>query len=122
MSSRDQGPQVSSGDTAAVSRVSEHIFDEDGEHERLDTHISQLVFIDDVVHKRKKAVCFPFVDLRSLEQRSAVCAREVELNRRFSPDVYVGLEDVVDDDGRVVDRAVLMRRMPADRRLSTLIE
>ena len=44
------------------------------------------------------------------------------MNRRFSPDVYVGVSDVVDDAGRIVDRAVVMRRMPAERRLSTLLE
>ena len=50
-----------------------------------------------------------------------MCRRELQLNRRFSPDVYLGLEEVVDDDGSVVDYAVLMRRMPAERRLATLV-
>ena len=49
-----------------------------------------------------------------------MCEREVELNRRFSPDVYLGVEEIIDDAGRVVDHAVLMRRMPAERRLATL--
>src|SRR6185503_6961974 len=42
------------------------------------------------------------------------------LNRQFSPDVYLGVEDVT-RDGRVVDHAVLMREMPKDRRLATMI-
>ena len=42
------------------------------------------------------------------------------MNRRFSPDVYLGVEEIVDEAGRVVDHAVLMRRMPAERRLATL--
>jgi hypothetical protein len=49
-----------------------------------------------------------------------MCQREVELNRRFSPDVYLGVEEIIDDAGRVVDHAVLMRRMPTERRLTTL--
>ena len=39
---------------------------------------------------------------------------------RFSPDVYLGVEEIVDDERPVVDHAVLMRRMPAERRLATL--
>ena len=87
----------------------------------VETHVSTLVFDGDLVHKRKKPVQFAFIDLSTPERREQLCHREVELNRRFSPDVYLGVEDVVDDAGRVVDHAVLMRRMPADRRLSTLV-
>jgi aminoglycoside phosphotransferase family enzyme/predicted kinase len=86
-----------------------------------ETHVSRIAFIGDRAHKLKKAVRFAFVDLSTPERREWVCRREVELNRRFSPDVYLGVEEVVDDEGRVVDHAVLMRRMPAARRLATLI-
>jgi aminoglycoside phosphotransferase family enzyme/predicted kinase len=86
-----------------------------------ETHVSALAFDRDVVHKRKKAVRFPFVDLTARAQRAALCRREVELNRRFAPDVYLGVEDIIDDRGAVVDHAVLMRRMPTDRRLAELI-
>ncbi|HTN80552.1 MAG TPA: AAA family ATPase [Acidimicrobiales bacterium] len=86
----------------------------------IDTHISTVAFDGDLAHKRKKAVRFAFVDLSTPELREEMCRREVELNRRFAPDVYLGVEDVVDDAGIVVDHAVRMRRMPADRRLSTL--
>ena len=74
-----------------------------------ETHVSSLVFDGDLVHKRKKPVRFAFVDLSTPEQREQMCHREVELNRRFSPDVYLGVEDIVDDAGQVVDHAVLMR-------------
>jgi hypothetical protein len=82
--------------------------------------VSSLVFDGDLVHKRKKAVRFPFVDLSTADKRLAMCEREVDLNRRFSPDVYLGVEEVLDDAARVVDHAVLMRRMPTERRLATL--
>ena len=92
-----------------------------GPAEVIETHISTVAFDGDVAHKRKKDVRFAFVDLSTPERREAICAREVELNRRFSPDVYLGVEDVVDDLGAVIDHAVRMRRMPAERRLSTLV-
>ena len=89
--------------------------------ESVETHLSTVVFDGDLVHKRKRPVRFPFVDLSTPELRRQVCCQEVVLNRRFSPDVYLGVEDVVDDDGHVVDSAVRMRRLPAERRLATLV-
>jgi aminoglycoside phosphotransferase family enzyme/predicted kinase len=87
----------------------------------VETHVSSIVFDGDLVHKRKKPVRFAFIDLSTPELREEMCHREVELNRRFSPDVYLGVEDIVDDNGDVIDHAVLMRRMPTERRLSTLL-
>ena len=87
----------------------------------VETHVSTLFFEGALVHKRKKPVHFAFVDLSTSEQRRRMCHLEVELNRRFSPDVYLGVEDIVDDAGRVVDHAVLMRRMPEDRRLASMV-
>ncbi len=102
-------------------QVRERLFDRSRPgHDSVETHVSSLVFDGDVAHKRKKAVRFPFVDLSTPEKRREMCEREVALNRRFSPDVYLGVEDVVDDAGGLVDHAVLMRRMPAERRLATL--
>jgi uncharacterized protein len=87
----------------------------------IETNISWLVFEADLVHKVKRPVVYPFIDLGTPERREAMCRREVELNRRFAPDVYLGVEDVLDAAGRVVDHAVLMRRMPAATALSSLI-
>ena len=103
--------------------VAEHLLDPSREGvELVQTHVSSLIFDGELVHKRKKPVRFAFVDLSTPERRERVCRQEVELNRRFSPDVYLGVEEIVDDEGRVVDHAVLMRRMPADRRLATLVQ
>jgi hypothetical protein len=43
------------------------------------------------------------------------------LNRRLAPDVYLGVADIFGPDHEVCDHLVVMRRMPADRRLSTMI-
>ena len=53
---------------------------------------------------------------------AAACQREVELNRRFAPDVYLGVVQVRDPAGRVCDHLVVMRRLPAARRLSALVQ
>lgn len=85
------------------------------------THISVVALTDDVVYKIKKPVKFPFLDFSTLEQRRFYCEREVELNRRLAPDVYLGVVPIVvkagrlqvDTDGEPVEWAVKMRRLPA---------
>lgn len=86
-----------------------------------ETHVSVVFFVGDRVYKLKKPIELPFVDLRRRVDREAICHREVELNRRLSPDVYLGVVDLVGGDGEVCDHLVAMVRMPADRRLSHLI-
>lgn len=86
-----------------------------------ETHVSVVLLIGDRAFKIKKPVTFPFIDLSTPELRDQACHREVELNRRLAPDVNLGVADVVGPDGAVCDHLVVMRRMPAESRLSTLI-
>jgi aminoglycoside phosphotransferase family enzyme/predicted kinase len=86
-----------------------------------ETHVSYVFLVGDRAAKLKKPVSFPFLDLSTRERREAACHREVELNRRLAPDVYLGVSDLVDVDGRVCDHLVMMRRMPDERRLSRLV-
>lgn len=90
--------------------------------EVVETHSSVVFFAGDRVYKLKKAIDLGFVDLTTVERRRAVCEQETALNRRLSPDVYLGVVDVTDATGKVCDHLVVMRRMPAERRLSTLVE
>ena len=55
------------------------------------------------------------------QSRRACCEREVELNRRLAPDVYLGVAELQDPDAGTGEPLVLMRRMPDARRLSTLL-
>jgi aminoglycoside phosphotransferase family enzyme/predicted kinase len=87
----------------------------------VETHISVLFFLGDRVYKLRKPVTTPFLDFSTRELRLADCRREVELNRRLAPDVYLGVHDVVDETGTPVDHLVVMRRLPADRRLAAMI-
>lgn len=84
-----------------------------------ETHVSMLAFQGDRVYKLKKAVRYPFVDLSTAERRREDCEREVVLNRRLAPDVYLGVA-AIDDDGER-EHVVVMRRMPDDRRLAELV-
>ena len=83
------------------------------------THISTVFIGDEFVYKIKKPVNFGFLDFSTLEKRNYYCNKEVELNSRFSQDVYLGVYPVTFDgtkhviagDGEVVDYAVKMRRL-----------
>jgi aminoglycoside phosphotransferase family enzyme/predicted kinase len=86
-----------------------------------ETHVSVVVFVGDRAYKLKKPVTTPFLDYGTREQREAVCHLEVELNRRLAPDVYLGVADVTGPDGQLCDHLVVMRRMPDDLRLSTMV-
>jgi aminoglycoside phosphotransferase family enzyme/predicted kinase len=87
-----------------------------------ETHISVVVFAGSRAYKLCKAVSLGFLDYSTREQRRAALERELVVNRRFAPDVYLGLLDLVDGDGEVHDHVLVMRRMPAERRLSRLLD
>ena len=94
-----------------------------------ETHISLLFFTKDYVYKVKKPVDFGFLDFTDLEKRKFYCHQEVELNRRLSSDVYLGVVEISRDGGNislggggeVIEYAVKMRRIPEDVLMSRLI-
>lgn len=86
-----------------------------------ETHSAAVFFLGDRVYKVKKPVDLGFLDFTAPIARRAVCHREVELNRRLAPDVYLGVAEVADPEGEPCEWMVVMRRMPEDRRLSTLV-
>jgi aminoglycoside phosphotransferase family enzyme/predicted kinase len=95
-----------------------------GEHDFIltsETHSAVIMLVGDQALKFKKPVDLGFLDFSSLEQRRRACEREVELNRRIAPDVYQGVARLVGVDGEVCEYLVAMRRMPVERRLSTLV-
>ncbi|MFE0201601.1 AAA family ATPase, partial [[Kitasatospora] papulosa] len=80
-----------------------------------------VVFVGDRAYKAKKPVDMGFLDFSSASARQRACAREVELNRRFSPDVYEGVGDFRGPGCLTPEPVVVMRRMPDSRRLSHLV-
>jgi uncharacterized protein len=86
-----------------------------------ETHSAVVFFTGDRACKLKKPVRLGFLDFSTPLARAAACARETELNLRFAPDVYLGVAELRGPDGRVCDHLVVMRRMPAARRLSGLV-
>jgi uncharacterized protein len=86
-----------------------------------ETHISVVIMLGDRAYKLKKEVSLGFIDQSTVAKRRAACDEEVDLNRRFSPDVYLGVAEVRGPEG-LREPLVMMRRLPDDARLSTLVE
>lgn len=85
-----------------------------------ETHSGVVFFFGERAYKLKRPVRFGFLDFTRREVRQTICRREVELNRRLAPDVYLGVADVVGPDGSMLDHLVVMRRLPPERRLESL--
>ncbi len=94
-----------------------------GAVEVIETHISVVVLAGSRAYKLKRAVKLDYVDLSTVERRLALCEREVELNRRAVPDLYLGVKRITraddghlvfDGDGPLVDSVVEMVRFDQD--------
>ena len=82
----------------------------------IETHISWVLLTGEFAFKVKKRVKFTFVDYSTLAKRKHYCEKELELNRRFAPDLYLSVVPIslinnelhFEDDSNIVDYAVKM--------------
>ena len=81
--------------------------------EVIETHISWLLLTGAFAWKLKKPITLPFLDYGTAARRRHFCHEELRLNRRFAPDLYLGVETVGDSG----ECAVKMRRFPESQRL-----
>ena len=84
----------------------------------LETHISWVVLTGPFAYKIKKPVTFSFVDYSTLEKRKTFCEREVELNRRFAPELYLGVVSIFQGEDGLQVGEELNESCEADRPLS----
>jgi len=103
--------------------------------QRIETHMSWVLVGKSQVLKLKKPVRNPPVDYSSVEGRECNARRELRLNRRLAPDVYLGLlalqwhggtlsavpEAYLQPGRQTVDWIVVMRRLPQARMLDEVI-
>jgi aminoglycoside phosphotransferase family enzyme/predicted kinase len=96
----------------------------------IQTHISYVFLAGDHVYKVKKPVDFGFLDFSTIGKRRYYCRQEVILNSRLCPDTYLGVSRIrqrdgritVDGKGSIIEYAVHMRRLPADRMMDRLLD
>ena len=96
----------------------------------IQTHISWVFIAPPFVFKVKKPVNLGFLDFSTLEKRCHFCRRELELNRRLCPDVYLDVIPINRNDGvlsfkpggKPVEYVVKMKQLPGGWFLNELLE
>lgn len=94
------------------------------------THVSYIFLTDSHAYKIKKPVDFGFLNFSTIDRRRFYCNEEVRLNRRLCPDIYEGVVELRESpsgaafhgNGTIIDYAVKMKRLPADRMLDKLVD
>jgi aminoglycoside phosphotransferase family enzyme len=98
--------------------------------ESKETHMSWVFLTDDFAYKLKKPVRTSFLDYGTIAARRESCLREVRLNRRLAPGIYLDAVALRHDvrtglhlggGGRTVDWLVKMKRLPVERTLEVRI-
>lgn len=59
--------------------------------ETIETHAARVILAGTKAYKIKKRIKLPFLDFSTLPRRRAALERELELNRRHAPEIYLGL-------------------------------
>ncbi len=85
----------------------------------MQTHISWVFIVSPFVFKIKKPVNLGFLDFSTLQKRRHFCRRELELNRRLCPEVYLEVLPVYETHsgfsfkakGKIVEYGVKMKEL-----------
>jgi len=100
-----------------------------GKIELIQTHISFVFVTENFVYKMKKAVNFGFLDFSTLDKRRFFCEKELELNRRLCPDVYLEVAPITKSNsieiwgnGETVEYALKMKRLPQEKIMTVLLK
>ncbi|MCX8048712.1 MAG: hypothetical protein N3A55_03495 [Methylohalobius sp.] len=97
----------------------------------IETHLAWVFLTDRYAYKLKKPARYPYLDFSTVAARGFFCQKELELNRRLSPDVYFGVLTLtlagnghlaLEGRGEVVDFLVWMRRLPQSQMLDHLLK
>ncbi|HEX3270997.1 MAG TPA: AAA family ATPase [Ktedonobacterales bacterium] len=111
----------------------------------IQTHASAVLLAGDRAYKLKKPENFGFFDYSTAHARRHFCMEEVRLNARLAPGIYLGVAPVIEHQdgkvsfadtcsldsvpqpgelvkgGRVLDFAVVMRRLPEEATLEARV-
>ncbi len=100
--------------------------------ERIDTHGAVIFLAGARALKLKRAVKLAYLDFSSIEKRRAALERELTLNKRTAPELYLGLKPVIrradgtlglgdgEGQGEVLDWVLEMNRFDQDALLDRL--
>ncbi len=111
--------------------ISDGVFPSSTEERKLlETHISWVILCDQYVYKIKKPMHYSFLDFSTIELRKNFCERELELNRRFTENVYLEVLPIHEtnnryqiggEEGKIVDYALKMRKLDTKKQMDVLV-
>ena len=102
---------------------------ESGPVEAIETHISCIFLVGEHAYKMKRAVKLPYVDFSTPALRLAACEKEVELNSKTAPGLYLGVRRItreaagrltLDGSGALVDAVIEMVRFDQSKLLDRM--
>jgi aminoglycoside phosphotransferase family enzyme len=96
----------------------------------LQTHISWVFLTGKYAYKIKKPVNFGFLDFSTLRKRKKFCERELEVNKRFSPDMYLDVLPItknkncfkINGSGKIIEYCIKMKEIPQKYLMDKLLE
>ncbi|HLO20429.1 MAG TPA: hypothetical protein VK192_08040 [Sphingomicrobium sp.] len=108
-----------------------HSYPDQPEHvEAIETHMSRVFLAGDRVYKLKKPIRLSFLDYTTLDSRRQSCERELQLNRRLAPSVYLEVLPLVrradgtlalGGEEKPIEWVLVMRRLSTERLLQEAI-
>ena len=97
----------------------------------IETHISWILLSERYAYKIKKPIRYSFLDFSTPELRHYYCERELLLNKRLAPDVYLDVVPVCLSEagitigsttGQIIDHALLMVRQDYHRQMNLMLQ
>uniref|UniRef100_A0A7C5KFK5 Aminoglycoside phosphotransferase domain-containing protein n=1 Tax=Thermodesulfobium narugense TaxID=184064 RepID=A0A7C5KFK5_9BACT len=93
------------------------------------THISYVFLTGKYVYKIKKPVNFGFLDFSTLENRKKFCEKEILLNSRINPNLYLGVlpislinnSYILNSTENIVEYCIKMIELPQESLMSNLL-
>jgi uncharacterized protein len=113
---------------AVIDYLGTHLRATNGSLKVITTHVSVIFLSGNKAYKMKRAVKFPFLDFQNLAARREACEKEIEINCRTAPTLYLGVVPItVGNDGfelggagKPVEWLVEMNRFDEDTQFDRL--
>ncbi|HEY8402312.1 MAG TPA: hypothetical protein VIK89_13680 [Cytophagaceae bacterium] len=95
--------------------------------EVFETHISWVILSGSYAYKIKKPIVTTFLNFKTLASRKSLTEKELRLNKRLAPDVYIAVKPVIkigrdivigaSKEGKVIDYVLVMKRLDNAKRM-----
>ena len=94
----------------------------------IQTHISYVFLTGKFAYKIKKPVNYGFLDFSTLEKRKFYCKKELELNKRLCPEIYIEILPItksndkikLNGSGQIIEYALKMKEFSQENIMKNL--